>query len=181
MDSLRVWLKLSAVLFLLSARWVVAEDMQRTVSSLPDEAAECRYLERLWQSATDALEEMRQIRLEGEDLAAQGSWEAAAAKMQTCGTMAANLTTGAMLKVTAAVRAIESKHGALPACAAQRRKQGQKGVSEATTLGGECALRAQFLAKGSTGGKESDMLPLLNRGGAYRFGVPSLGVGGRVR
>lgn len=176
MDCMRVWLNLSTVLFVFSARWAVAEDMQRTVLSLPDEAAECRYLESLWQSAADALEKMRQLRLEGEDLAAQGSWEAATAKMQTCGTMAANLTTGAMLKVTAAVRAIEGKHGTLPACAAQRREQGQKGVSEATTLGGECALREQFLAKGSAGGKE----PPLNGSGSYRLRAPPLGAGGRI-
>jgi hypothetical protein len=99
--------------------------------------------------------------------------------MQTCGTAAANLTTGAMLKVTAAVRAIESKHGTLPACAAPRREQGQKGVQEATTLGGECTLRAQFLAKGPGGGNESPMSPY--RGGAYGFGVPPLSTGGRIR
>jgi hypothetical protein len=177
MNSRRVWLKLSTVLSFLSVRWIVAEKVQQTVFALPDEAAECRYLKSLWQSAAAAQEKMRQLRLEGEDLAAQGSREAATAKIQICGTTAANLTTGAMLKVTATVRVIESKHGTLPACAAQHREQRRRGVSEATTLGGECALRAQFLAKGSASGKE----PFLNGGGSSCLGAPPLSVGGRIR
>ena len=181
MDHMRAWVRLSAVFLLLPAHRVAAEDMQQMISSLPDEAAECRYLESLWQSASDTLAGMQQLRIEGEDLAAGGSWGEAAEKMHACETTAATLTTGAMLKVTAAARVIENKHGTLPTCAAQFRERGQKGVREATTLGSECALRAQFLAKGPSGGKEPFAPPFPPGVGAYRPVLPPLGAGGRIR
>src|SRR5262249_258951 len=117
--------------------------VQQMVFSLPDEAAECRYVQRLLEAAQAALQGAQRLRTDAEALAASGHREDAARKMMAALAVISGLTQDDLRRTIAATQATESKHGHLPSCAVPLNDQGQRGLSDASTLSSEYAARVR--------------------------------------
>jgi hypothetical protein len=107
-----------------------AEDLQQTIGLLPDAASECYYVQVLVKSAQATAQGAERAREDSEAAEAAGDLRLASNKM-TIASLVLTATTESWAAVSAALQAIESKHGVLPACAVPLKEEGRRERQEA--------------------------------------------------
>lgn len=105
-------------LFLLAlAGQAGAEDIQQTILLLPDEAAECRYLESVVAKASNTLLSTEMQCEQAESLDAQGKVQEAFRHFGALVQLLQGMVPGAVFEIRAALEAEKIKRGTLPSCA----------------------------------------------------------------
>jgi hypothetical protein len=107
-----------------------AEELQQTIGLLPDAASECYYVQALVKSAQATAQGAERAREDSEAAEAAGDLRLASNKM-TIASLVLTATTESWAAVSAALQAMASKHGTLPACAVPLKEEGDRERQEA--------------------------------------------------
>jgi hypothetical protein len=107
-----------------------AEDLQQTIGLLPDAASQCYYVQALVKSAQATTQGAERARADSEAAEAAGDLRLASNKM-TIASIVLTATTESWTTVSAALQAMESKHGVLPACAVPLKEEWSRERQEA--------------------------------------------------
>ena len=127
---------------------VHAEDVPQTILSLPDEGAECRYVEALHQQAESAFASAQKLRDEGQAFETKGQSRAAAKTYLAAGMVAYKLGMNSASNVTAAIGQLKIKHPLLPACAVPFDDPTQQRVTDLSTFSIEMSNRSLAITQG---------------------------------
>jgi hypothetical protein len=102
-----------------------AQEPQHAIGLLPDAETECYYVQSLLKSAQATARGADRAREDSQTAEAAGDLRLAANKM-TIASIVLHATTESWAAIAAAIRAMESKHGTLPACAVPLKEEGNR-------------------------------------------------------
>ena len=122
---------------LLTGKLVRAADIQQTVYMLPDEAAECRYIDSLVKEAESAVDSAKKLQREGESL----SGRAAIPKLLAAAEFSLKFANNKALDIYSAGKAVEIKRGTVPACVTVARNKAGDMMQETLLIANQCTTR----------------------------------------